>query len=88
MRTRYEICILDGPARSVADNQTPGRPRWSRSQTEVPHGLSKTSVSLGLITCHLLRGLFNFSISDARSQTSKRIEWAAYGNEPGGMRYR
>jgi quinoprotein glucose dehydrogenase len=28
-----------------------------------------------------------FLISNAGSQTSKRIEWAAYGNDPGGMRY-
>src|SRR5262249_53033679 len=28
-----------------------------------------------------------FLTSNAHSQTSKRIEWAAYGNDPGGMRY-
>ena len=45
------------------------------------HRYSKVQLFPILICC------LGFATSDARKQTSARVEWANYGNDAGGMRY-
>src|SRR5215469_6937763 len=73
-------------------NEKPGFPfeglvrARDSSRSEVPLAMGRARhqflwVASLVIFCAI------FSISNARSQTSRRVEWAAYGNDPGGMRY-